>query len=120
MAKKGNFVSTLIPFMWHSGQRKPPELPIEDETLYQMFLFVNLTGIVPGFYDHEEDQFCIVCERYDDTDDEKPAGVSFVENINNNLVWTYEPVDHVISWMLIPAPQLPNPHKKHKVDYRLN
>ncbi len=115
----GTFLSTYSPYVWYSGCLKPPELTL-DECLYQMILFVNLVGIVSGFYDHGENQFCQNCERYDDIDDEKPAHISYVDNINHNLGWTYEPVDKVISWMLIPAPAIPEVVDQRPIDFRLN
>lgn len=117
---EGTFLSTYSPYVWYSGCLKPPELTLEDECLYQMILFVNSVGIVSGFYDHGKNQFCQNCERYDDIDDEKPDYINYVDNINHNLEWTYEPVEKVLYWMLIPAPAIPEAVDQRQIDFRLN
>ena len=102
------FLTHCKPYVWYPGSQSPPALNLSEEMSYQMILFIDLVGVVAGFYDYENKRFCKICERFCGLNGQQLNLVKFFECVNANLVWTHEPVETVFSWMLIPVPALGN------------
>lgn len=103
---KGHFLTKIRPYAWYPASAKPPQLSLEEEMSYQLILNIALVGVVAGFYDHKQNQFCKNCERYFGLTNKLSDQYNTVNTINRNLAWTYEPVDTVLAWMLVPLPVL--------------
>ncbi|QHW00414.1 hypothetical protein [Spirosoma endbachense] len=102
----GHFLTKVRLYAWYPASAKPPQLSLEEEMSYQLILNIALVGVVAGFYDHKQNKFCKNCERYFGLPGKRFDQYNNIDAINKNLAWTYEPVNKVLAWMLIPLPVL--------------
>jgi hypothetical protein len=109
----GHFLTKIRLYVWYPASAKPPQLSLEEEMSYQLILNIALVGVVAGFYDHREKQFCKNCERYFGLHGTGSDPYNDVDNINRSLAWTYEPVNKVLAWMLVPLPVLSSLYQAH-------